>query len=51
MKVKYYLVKFSNIFIEFPIKNFESYPESKVSSKICLIDEMEKYVKNHLNQK
>ncbi|CAD8191587.1 unnamed protein product [Paramecium octaurelia] len=50
-KLKFYLLKFSNVFIEYPIQSFELFQETKVAQKICLIDEMENYVINHLNQK
>ncbi|CAK64503.1 unnamed protein product (macronuclear) [Paramecium tetraurelia] len=50
-KLKFYLLKFSNVFIEYPIQNFELFQETKVAQKICLLDEMEKYVIYHLNQK
>ncbi|CAD8099566.1 unnamed protein product [Paramecium primaurelia] len=48
IKFKYQIQKFSDVFIEYPIQNFNQYSHTKLTLKICLVNQMEQYIENQL---
>ncbi|CAD8099973.1 unnamed protein product [Paramecium sonneborni] len=49
LKNRYFMEKFSNIFIQFPIRNYEQIKESQIAQIVCIKEKMETYINNQIS--